>query len=79
LAEPVLVPRLTEIGETQAGAALGTPAYMSPEQAAGRMDLLGPASDIYNLGATLYTLLTGRPPVEGRDTAEMLRKAQRGE
>src|SRR5262249_53339077 len=67
LPEPVLVPRLTEIGETQAGAALGTPAYMSPEQAAGRVDLLGPASDIYNLGATLYALLTGRPPIDGKD------------
>jgi serine/threonine-protein kinase len=79
LSEPVLVPRLTEIGETQAGAALGTPAYMSPEQAAGRVDLLGPASDIYNLGATLYSLLTGRPPIDGKDTAEVLRKTQRGE
>jgi WD40 repeat protein/serine/threonine protein kinase len=79
LPEPALVPRLAEIGETQAGAALGTPAYMSPEQAAGRVELLGPASDIYSLGATLYTLLTGRPPIEGKETAEILRKAQRGE
>jgi WD40 repeat protein/serine/threonine protein kinase len=79
LSEPALVPRLAEIGETQAGAALGTPSYMSPEQAAGRLDLLGPASDIYSLGATLYCLLTGRPPIEGKDTAEILRKAQRGE
>jgi WD40 repeat protein/serine/threonine protein kinase len=77
--EPALVPRLAEIGETQAGAALGTPAYMSPEQAAGRVDLLGPASDIYSLGATLFTLLTGRPPIEGKETAEILRKAQRGD
>src|SRR5262249_56252932 len=79
LYEPVLVPRLTEMGETQAGAALGTPAYMSPEQASGRVDLLGPASDIYSLGATLYALLTGRPPIDGKDTAEVLRKVQRGE
>jgi WD40 repeat protein/serine/threonine protein kinase len=77
--EPALVPGLADGVETQAGAALGTPAYMSPEQALGRLDLLGPASDIYGLGATLYTLLTGRPPVAGKDTAEVLRKAQRGE
>jgi WD40 repeat protein/tRNA A-37 threonylcarbamoyl transferase component Bud32 len=79
LAEPALMPRLADSIETQAGAAMGTPAYMSPEQAAGRLDLLGPASDIYSLGATLYTLLTGRPPIEGKETAEVLRKAQRGE
>jgi serine/threonine protein kinase/Flp pilus assembly protein TadD len=79
LPEPTLVPSLADAIETQAGAALGTPAYMSPEQAAGRLDLLGPASDIYSLGATLYTLLTGRPPIEGKDAAEILRKAQRGE
>src|SRR5262249_28449149 len=46
---------------TVLGTAIGTPAYMSPEQAAGWLDLLGPASDIYSLGATLYTLLTGKP------------------
>ena len=78
-AEPTLVPGLVDDVATQAGAALGTPAYMSPEQALGRLDALGPASDIYSLGATLYALLTGRPPVEGKDTAEVLRKAQRGE
>jgi serine/threonine-protein kinase len=55
LPEPTLVPLLADGIETQAGAALGTPAYMSPEQAAGRLDLLGPAGDIYSLGATLYT------------------------
>jgi serine/threonine-protein kinase len=64
---------------TQQGAVLGTPAYMSPEQAAGQLDRLGPASDIYSLGATLYTLLTDRNPVEGADTWEVLRKVQRGE
>ena len=65
--------------ETQAGSAVGTPAYMSPEQAEGRLEVLGPASDIYSLGATLYCLLTGRPPVDDREIAAVLRKVQRGD
>jgi WD40 repeat protein/serine/threonine protein kinase len=64
---------------TQTGQAVGTPQYMSPEQAAGRLDQLGPASDVYSLGATLYALLTGKPPFTGRDVAEVLRQVQRGE
>ena len=43
------------LAETVAGTPIGTPAYASPEQVAGRLDLLGPASDVYGLGATLYT------------------------
>jgi serine/threonine protein kinase len=65
--------------ETQAGAAVGTPAYMSPEQAAGQLDQLGPASDVYSLGATLYHLLTGQPPVRGDDLRAVLQKVERGE
>ncbi len=64
--------------ETLPGSALGTPAYMSPEQAAGELDRLGPRSDVYSLGATLYCLLTGKPPFEG-DIGEVLRKVGRGE
>src|SRR5207237_1133520 len=50
--------------DTAVGTAFGTPAYMSPEQAEGRLDQLGPASDVYSLGAMLYTLLSGRAPFE---------------
>jgi eukaryotic-like serine/threonine-protein kinase len=64
--------------ETLPGAAMGTPAYMSPEQATGNLDRLGPRSDVYSLGATLYCLLTGKAPFDG-DVGEMLRKVARGE
>jgi WD40 repeat protein len=66
--------------ETLRGTALGTIAYMSPEQAAFDPDALGPRSDVYGLGATLYCLLTGRPPVEvGEDVGEALRRVRAGE
>jgi serine/threonine-protein kinase len=64
---------------TAMGSALGTPGYMSPEQAAGRLDQVGPASDIHSLGATLYTILTGRPPIEGTNSAEIVDKAARSD
>jgi serine/threonine-protein kinase len=65
--------------ETLPGSALGTPAYMSPEQARGDLEHLGPRSDVYALGATLYCLLTGRPALEGEDVGDLMRRAQRGE
>jgi len=55
---------------TQAGAILGTPAYMSPEQARG--DEVSPRSDLYALGSTAYYLLTGRPPFEGKSAIDVL-------
>jgi serine/threonine-protein kinase len=65
--------------ETMAGTAIGTPMYMSPEQAEGRLSQIGPASDIYCLGATLYCLLTGQPAIEDNDVEEILARVRRGE
>jgi len=65
--------------ETLPGSALGTPAYMSPEQSRGELDRLGPQSDVYSLGATLYCLLTGRPPFEHDDIGAVLRAVGKGE
>jgi serine/threonine-protein kinase len=58
---------------TVAGRVLGTPAYSSPEQAEGRVDLIDTRTDIYGLGAILFELLTGRPPHQGESTAALLR------
>jgi WD40 repeat protein/serine/threonine protein kinase len=66
-------------GETLPGLALGTPAYMSPEQAEGRLDDITPLSDVYSLGATLYTVLTGRLPYHDPDVAVVLRQVRNGD
>jgi WD40 repeat protein/serine/threonine protein kinase len=58
--------------------ALGTPGYMSPEQADGQLDRLGPCSDVYSLGATLYYLLTGHSPFPDNEVAEVLERTRRG-
>ncbi len=61
------------------GVNVGTPAYMSPEQAAGKVDFsLGPATDIYSLGATLHALLTNPAPFKG-PVAEVVKQVERGE
>jgi serine/threonine protein kinase len=75
--EETLMPSSGDIGsDTPTVGVVGTPAYMSPEQAQARWDIVGLASDVFSLGGILYTILTGRPPYQGRKVGEILEKVK---
>jgi serine/threonine protein kinase len=79
-------PRVTDFGLakqlsqesslTLSSMVMGSPSYMSPEQAAGKNDQVSPASDVYSLGAILYQLLTGRAPFSGASALEVMRQVR---
>ena len=73
--EPIFVRQISDgVGKTVIGQAIGTPSYMPPEQAEGKIGDIDEISDIYSLGAILYQILTGKPPVSGKSLDEIIQK-----
>lgn len=79
LEQPIVPTSGSGSAPTRMGTAIGTPQYMPPEQASGDLHQLGPRSDIYSLGATLYEVLAGEPPLAGARIDEVLQRVAAGQ
>src|SRR5438876_6593603 len=80
-ASPILVwpNNFAKVPTTHTVFDFGSPAYMAPEQITDNISRIGPATDIYSLGAVLYHVVTGRPPFQGDTLHQVLRQAQENE